>query len=139
MAKHDLVLTAPRSERRHRTSQPHAVEAHYDKRTGRIVVRLSNRLDIAFAPRDAQGLENATPAQLRDIELSLSGFGIHFPSIDADLYVPALLEGLLGSEKWMARHLGRRGGSAKSDAKAAAARKNGQLGGRPSKRSRAVA
>jgi hypothetical protein len=139
MAKHDLVLTASRRARQRRALHPHAVDAHYDKRTGRIVVRLSNRLDIAFAPEDAQELESATPAQLRKIELSPSGFGLHFPSIDADLYVPALLEGLLGSEKWMARHLGRRGGSAKSEAKATAARKNGQLGGRPSKRSRAVA
>jgi hypothetical protein len=47
-------------------------------------------------------LEKATPAQLEPIEISPSGFGIHFPKLDADLYLPALLEGFLGSRKWMA-------------------------------------
>ncbi len=139
MAKLDPVLTASRKARARRSSHPHAIRAHYDKRTGRIVVSLSNRLDIAFAPDDAQGLQNALPAQLSVIEVSPSGFGLHFPKLDADLYVPALVEGLLGSEKWMARHLGQRGGRVKSQAKAAAARNNGQLGGRPRKRTEAVA
>ncbi|HTX76448.1 MAG TPA: DUF2442 domain-containing protein [Terracidiphilus sp.] len=114
-----------------------AVGAHFDRRTGRVVVRLSNRLDIAFDPRDVQGLESAAPAQLSRIEISPSGLGMHFPAVDADVYIPALLEGVLGSERWMASHLGRRGGRARSAAKAAAARQNGKLGGRPKKRAAA--
>jgi hypothetical protein len=46
-------------------------------------------------------LEHAKAADLAEIELSPSGFGIHFPKLDADFYVPALLEGFLGSRKWM--------------------------------------
>jgi hypothetical protein len=56
---------------------------------------------VSFAPEDAQGLENARPSQLKEIEISPSGFGLHFPALDADLYVPALLEGFLGSKSWM--------------------------------------
>jgi hypothetical protein len=62
-----------------------------------------------------------------------AGFGLHFPKLDADLYVPAILEGFLGSRKWMAARLGTAGGSSRSKPKAAAARANGSLGGRPRK------
>jgi hypothetical protein len=86
-----------------------------------------------FSPKNAQGLEHATPTQLAAIEISPSGYGIHFPKLDADLYLPALLEGFLGSRKWMAARLGAAGGSSRSKPKAAAARANGTLGGRPRK------
>jgi hypothetical protein len=98
------------------------------------VIHLNSRLDVAFSPHDAEGLENASPAQLDPIEISPSGFGIHFPKLDADLYVPALLEGFLGSQKWMASRLGSTGGRSRSVAKTSAAKKNGRLGGRPKKK-----
>ena len=112
---------------------PTAVSAHYDPRTGRVVIRLSTGLDVAFAPSDAEGLETAKPAELAAIEISPSGFGLHFSALDADVYLPALLEGSLGSQRWMAARLGKRGGSARSAAKIAASRANGRLGGRPRK------
>jgi hypothetical protein len=110
---------------------PTAVAAHYDRRADRVVVDLSSRLSISFKPQDAQGLEQAKPAQLADIEISPSGLGLHFPKLDADLYLPALLEGFLGSRRWMAAQLGKAGGQARSIAKAKAVRANGKLGGRP--------
>jgi hypothetical protein len=57
--------------------------------------------------------------------------------LDADIYLPALVEGMLGSRNWMAAHLGARGGRAKSRARAAASRRNGRLGGRPKKKTAA--
>jgi len=107
--------------------------AHYDRRTGRVVIDLSSGLSIAFKPQDAQDFEHAKPEQLRKIEISPSGLGLHFPVIDADIYLPALLEGFLGSRRWMAARLGRAGGSVKSHTKTAAVRANGKLGGRPRK------
>ncbi len=112
---------------------PTATAAHYDRRTARLVVDLSSGLSIAFRPHDAQGLERARPEQLSNIEISPSGFGLHFPALDADIYLPALLEGFLGSRRWMAAQLGKAGGSVKSRAKTAAVRANGKLGGRPKK------
>jgi len=120
-------------------SHPHAVSAFYDRRIGRVFVRLSTGLDVGFSPRDAQGLETATAAQLNPIEISPSGLGIHFPKIDADLYLPAILEGFLGSRKWMATRLGAQGGRSKSAAKASAAKLNGSRGGRPRKTATAAA
>jgi hypothetical protein len=115
------------------TKTPTAIAARYDRRIGRVVIDLSSGLSIAFKPHDAQGLEQAKPEQLSVIEISPSGLGLHFPTLDADLYLPSILEGFLGSRRWMAAQLGRSGGRVTSPAKAAAVRANGKLGGRPKK------
>lgn len=115
------------------TKNPTAVAARYDRRTGRVVIELSTGVGITFKPQSAQGLEKARPADLTEIEISPSGLGLHIPALDADLYLPALLDGLLGSRKWMAASMGKVGGQASTQAKAAAARANGKLGGRPRK------
>ncbi len=116
-----------------RSTGPIVIDARYDAPSDRVVLSLSSNFEIAFHPHDAQGLENCTPGELSEIEISPSGLGIHFPKIDADLYLPAILEGALGSQSWMASRIGASGGRAKSDAKTQAARRNGKLGGRPKK------
>ncbi len=129
----EQIEKANRRARQMEATHPRALKARYDRSLGRVVIHLSSRLDVAFSPRDAEGLEGATPAQLETIEISPSGFGIHFPKLDADIYLPALLEGFLGSKRWMAGRLGASGGRSTSAAKASAARKNGRAGGRPRK------
>jgi hypothetical protein len=112
---------------------PVATAVRYDRRIGRIVIDLSSGLEVAFRANDAQGLEHAKPSELSKIEITPSGLGIHFPLLDADLYLPALLEGFLGSRRWMAAQMGKAGGKVSTKAKAAASRRNGKLGGRPRK------
>jgi len=115
---------------------PRAIAAHYDRKSERIVVELSSKLTLSFSPRDAQGLGDARSSELEQIEISPSGLGLHFPKLDADIYVPGLLEGFLGSRKWMAARLGQAGGRSRSRAKKAASRANGRLGGRPPARAK---
>lgn len=110
---------------------PRAVAARYDAGRGRVVITLSTGVELGLVPRDVEGLAGAAPEDLRVIEVEGVGLGIHFPRLDADLYVPALLEGVLGSRRWMAARLGAVGGQARSPAKTAAARANGRRGGRP--------
>ena len=112
---------------------PRAESVHYDAGRDRVIVRLTTGVEIGFAPRDAQGLQSASREDLATIELEPFGLGIHFPSLDADFYVPALLQGMLGSRSWMAAQLGAAGGRARSSAKVAASRANGKRGGRPRK------
>jgi Protein of unknown function (DUF2442) len=112
-------------------SHPRATEAHYDRKIQRIFIHLSSGLDLVFPPAVAQGLEDATPTDLDVIEISPSGMGVHFPALDAGLYIPSLLQGFFGSKKWTAARLGAEGGKAKSHAKTAASRENGKMGGRP--------
>jgi hypothetical protein len=112
----------------------YAVSARYDARHGRVVVVLNTGVHIAFPVELAQGLAGAARADLAEIEISPAGTGLHWPRLDADLYIPALLQGAFGSKSWMARQLGAAGGAVRSDAKKAAARANGAKGGRPRKR-----
>jgi Protein of unknown function (DUF2442) len=110
---------------------PTVMAARYDPGTDRVIMSLSNGLEVSFPAHEVEGLETATSADLSRIEIDPPGFGLHFPTLDADLYVPALLQGVFGSERWMAARLGARGGKARTAAKAASSRKNGTLGGRP--------
>jgi hypothetical protein len=98
-----------------------------------VIVSLSNHAWFAFRPEDAQGLQDATDAELREIKITPSTFGLHFPLLDAHFDITALMQGSFGTRMWMAARMGAAGGSATSKAKAAAARANGKLGGRPRK------
>jgi len=136
MAFRDEIRLANARGQEMQKTFPHAVSAHYDRVNGRVVIELSSKLALTFRPQDAQGLEKAKASDLEDIEITPSGFGIHFPRLDADFYVPGLLEGFLGSRKWMAARLGEIGGQSRSRAKKVAARANGRLGGRPRKKAK---
>ncbi|MCJ2024666.1 DUF2442 domain-containing protein [Methylobacterium sp. J-067] len=110
-----------------------ALSARYDREADRIVIELSTGVQIAFPPRLAEGLAEAGPDDLAFIEISPSGLGLHWPTLDADLYVPAVLQGILGSDGWMAAQRGTAGGRPRSAVKAAPARENGRKGGGPPK------
>ncbi len=111
-----------------------AIAARYDGVKRKIVVSFANGVDISFPPDAAEGLEHAKPSQLREVEITGAGTGIHFPELDADLYVPGLIESVMGTRKWMAARLGAAGGAARTPGKSAASRANGKLGGRPKKK-----
>ena len=132
MTEHDVAVAEDRMRERLKTT-PHALKARYDRRVARIVVTLNSGLELAIPPHIVEGLANAKPADLMAIEISPTGLGLHFPALDADIYLPGLLEGVFGSAQWMAAGLGKLGGASKSAAKAQAARENGKRGGRPRK------
>lgn len=108
-------------------NEPRAVSARYDAAAGRIVVELTSGATFAFPPALVQGLCDATPEQLADIEVSPIGYGLHWPQLNEDYSMPGLMNGVFGTAKWMAAKAGR----TSSPAKAAAARANGAKGGRP--------
>ena len=110
-----------------RRTEPRALSARYDPASGRVVVELTNGCSFAFPARAVQGLEEASDAQLADVETLGDGYGLHWEALDVDISVPGVLAGLFGTRAYMAR----RAGEAKSPAKAAAARANGARGGRP--------
>ena len=110
-----------------------AVRARYDRHHRRVVVTLDSGIQITIPVSQTQGLSDARNEDLGEIEVSPSGLGLYWPKLDVDLYVPALLEGILGTESWTARSMGARGGSKRSAAKSKSARENGKKGGRPKK------
>jgi Protein of unknown function (DUF2442) len=110
-----------------------AVKAWYAADTERIFIELNTEVVMGFPYQQLQGLGNATPRQLAEVEVTPGGYGLHWESLDVDLGVPQLVAGLFGTKAWMAE-LGRQGGKSKSVAKAKSSRSNGSLGGRPPKK-----
>jgi hypothetical protein len=118
-------------------SEPRAKRARYDRKTGRVLVELTNGCSFAFPARRAEGLEDASDDELAEVTILGLGLGLHWERLDVDLSVPGLLAGLFGTKAWMDRERAAHAGSATSPAKAAAARRNGTKGGRPRKSARA--
>jgi hypothetical protein len=133
MAVDEIELAQAEAHMAELRAAGYAVSARYDRRRSRIVVDLATGIELAFPTRLAEGLAGASPEDLAEIEVSPAGLGLHWPRLDADLYVPALLQGVFGSRSWMGRQLGAQGGRARTPAKTAAARANGAKGGRPRK------
>jgi hypothetical protein len=107
-----------------------AISARNDKGSDRVIFALNTGYDITFSPRQAEGLQTAKPHELDPIEITPSGFGVHFPKIDADLCLPSLFKAILAPSSGRCS-VG--GGRATSKAKAEAASRNGKLGGGPKK------
>jgi hypothetical protein len=80
---------------------PVALSARFDAERRQIVIQLSGGVELAFDPSRAEGLEHASDSELSSIQISPSGQGLHWPKLDADLFLPALLEGKLGSPRWL--------------------------------------
>jgi len=112
-----------------RLPEPRARAARLAARGGRIVVDLTNGCSFAFPPHLAEGLGNASAEDLAEVEILGGGYGLHWEALDVDISVPGLLSGVFGTRAFMARQAGQ----ARSVKKAAAARANGALGGRPRK------
>lgn len=126
----DVFHKSEEAGRRLLARGPLAVAAGYARK--RIRVELDNGCFFEFPVDHAQGLQGAKAADLKIIEIQGSGLGLHWPKLDADLYVPALVKGVLGTKGWMAQ-IGATGGAAKSEKKQLTSRQNGKLGGRPKK------
>jgi hypothetical protein len=114
-------------------SAARASAARYDPSTGRVTIDLANSCAYSFPARLVDELQGAGDDQLTAIEVDGLGLNLHWPALDVDLFVPALIDGVFGTRAWMNRELARRAGAVKSPAKAAAARANGAKGGRPRK------
>lgn len=112
---------------------PRAISAAYDKDRNSLCITLTTGTYIGFPVAQLEGLSDADPLKVANVIVEPPGLGLHWPELDVDLYVPALLEGVFGSRKWMASQLGAAGGGSTSEAKAASARLNGKKGGRPRK------
>jgi hypothetical protein len=133
MASREQMQAANAAGKAMLKAHPTALRAHYEPKIGQVIITLNTGLQFLLDPAKTQGLQKATRAELKTIEIVGPGMGLYFPKLDVDIYIPGLLEGQFGSKKWVAAQLGKAGGSAKTRVKAEAARNNGKLGGRPRK------
>ena len=140
MAKHEVITTDaeidPAIQRASAVAdEPRVISVEY--RPGRgldlLILQMSDGHRCVLPREDLQGLQNATREQVAKIEILGQGTGLHWPLLNVDLYVPALLSGIYGSRRWMAE-IGRSGGIKTSAAKRRSSRLNGSRGGRPKRR-----
>jgi Protein of unknown function (DUF2442) len=82
-------------------TEPRAFKAWYDEIGDRVFIELRNKVVMGFPPALLQGLREATPEQLMAVEITSSGYGLHWETLDADLSVPQLVTGVYGTQKWM--------------------------------------
>ena len=112
--------------------EPRAASARYDECADKLVVELRNGVELRIPTRMLQGVAGASAEQIATVEVTPSGYGLHWAALDADLSIPGLAAGIFGSEQWMSE-LARQMGRSKSARKTSSSRANGAKGGRPRK------
>jgi Protein of unknown function (DUF2442) len=90
-------------------TEPRAIDAWYEEETGRVFIELKTGVIVGFPYQKLQGLDNATRQELAEVDVTPTGYGLHWESLDVDLGVPQLMAGLFGTKAWMTE-LGRQGG-----------------------------
>lgn len=127
----DAELAAAKERwRQEHAERPVPVAVRFDAASARVIVDFTNGACFMFPAHALEGLENATPEQLAEVEL-LGETGLHWESLDVDYTISGLMNGIFGSRSFMEAQ--RKGGQSRSPAKAAASRANGAKGGRPRK------
>jgi len=114
---------------------PVVVSAVYSRRKARLEIGFASGVELAVPVALIQELQTLVPppapALLAEVEVWGGGQSVYFPQLDVSVWAPGLLQGVFGTREWMRTEVARAMGSAKSPAKAAAARENGRKGGRP--------
>jgi len=96
----DAEIDAALERAKGQPNLPRAISAVYDRALDVIVLLIDNGRRLVIPREDLQGLENATEEQIAHIEI-FGGLDIAWPQLDLDHYLPALVEGVYGSEAWM--------------------------------------
>jgi len=124
------IAAARKRARGLRATEPRAKSASYDRSARMLAIELTNGSSFQLPVKLIPWLRNVSANQLATVEVSPSGEGLHWESLDIDLSVPGLLQEIFGTARWM-RQLASHGGRSRSPAKVRAARSNGAKGGRP--------
>jgi len=77
------------------------LQATYSSRDDRLVLLLEKGVTHTIPRRLLQGLSDAEPKVLNDIELLGKGTGLYWPALDVAHLVSGLLAGVYGSANWM--------------------------------------
>ena len=79
---------------------PRALSGEYKPDSDVIVLHLDTGRRLVIPREELQGLQNATEAQIAHIEI-FGGLDIAWPDLDLDHYLPSLIKGQFGSDRWM--------------------------------------
>lgn len=117
-----------RGEERRKTD-PFAASINFNPERREYFIRLVSGESFGIPVAKIPELANATADQLMEAELFAQGEGIRWEALDLDLSTLTLVTRAFGDV--IRRAIGKKAGSARTEAKAAAAQANGAKGGRP--------
>jgi vacuolar-type H+-ATPase subunit E/Vma4 len=88
--------------RRYAKYDRRVLKATYSKTTDRLRLVLDDGSTVTIPRALIQGLSDASERELKRIQILSDGTGLLWPLLDVAHYVPGLLGGVYGTEKWMA-------------------------------------
>ena len=103
---------------------PRAVTARYDAGRNRVIVRLTTASKSPSRHVMSKACSTPRPRTSNRSRWKHSVLGF-IPTLDTDLYVPALLKGILGSKRWMAARLATTTGGIHDASQPGSMRENG--------------
>jgi hypothetical protein len=124
------IPAARARERAERRAGLRARSVAFDRRRKVLRLELTNGTFIGLPQQAIPALQQLSPREVSTVTLSSSGDTVEWAGLDIHLSVPGLLLAAFDRTQVL-RELARIAGSARSDAKALAARRNGRRGGRP--------
>ena len=88
----DAQITAARAVGRQSLQTPRAIAARYLPECDRIQIELASGWSAQVPRSFSARLAMASPQDCEQIEIVDAGLGLHWPAIDEDWYVPAIIE-----------------------------------------------
>jgi hypothetical protein len=77
--------------------RPKAVAVAYHAKDDVFVIKFISGVELKIPRGLMQGLENATPQQLAEAEITDVQSGLHWESLDVDHYIPSMIDGVFGN------------------------------------------
>jgi hypothetical protein len=96
----DAAIDAALDRAKEFDKEPRVTAAEYSRPLDVIVLHLDTGRRVVIPREELQGLEDATEAQLAEIEI-FAGLSLAWPQLDVDHYLPHLLEHRYGNDRWM--------------------------------------
>lgn len=90
----DAQIAAARTRGEASLQAPRATTARYLPERDRIEIDLASGWSVQVPRTFSLRLAGASPQQCAQIEIIDSGLGLHWPALDEDWYVPAVIEAL---------------------------------------------
>ena len=97
----DEIDAALQQARKYEKFDRRVASVSYSNSTDAFVLRLEHGVTYSVPRRLLQGLADADPGILRDIEILGDGTGLYWPAVDVTHSVSGLLAGVFGSANWM--------------------------------------
>jgi hypothetical protein len=82
---------------------PRIVEATFERDLDLLVLKISDGRRLVFPRENLQALAGSTAEQAADFVVGPHGTNIWWPQMDEGHYLPNMLEGRTGNDKWMAK------------------------------------